>query len=98
MLGVAQRGRAAGARVVLVTSAVIAPLSQLANQRVLLPPLIPVTSSAPTAESTAESMLQPMRTLFEQSLFLYLDHIVLDLMDELNASVAEMQKRHSNLE
>jgi 6-phospho-3-hexuloisomerase len=98
MLGVASRGVAAGARIVLVTSAIIAPLSQLAHVRVLLPPLIPVTSPVPTAESTAESLLQPMRTLFEQSLFLYLDHVVLELMDDLNASLAEMQKRHSNLE
>jgi 6-phospho-3-hexuloisomerase len=98
MLGVASRGVAAGARIVLVTSAIIAPLPQLAHVRVLLPPLIPVTSAAPTAESTPESLLQPMRTLFEQSLFLYLDHVVLELMDELNASLAEMQKRHSNLE
>jgi 6-phospho-3-hexuloisomerase len=98
MLGVASRAVSAGARIVLVTSAVIAPLSQLAHVRVLLPPLIPVTSPAPTPESTPESILQPMRTLFEQSLFLYLDHVVLELMDDLDASVAEMQKRHSNLE
>jgi 6-phospho-3-hexuloisomerase len=98
MLGIASRGVAAGARIVLLTSAIIAPLPQLAHVRVLLPPLIPVTSSAPTPASTAESLLQPMRTLFEQSLFLYLDQVVLDLMDDLNASLAEMQKRHSNLE
>lgn len=98
MLGVASRGIAAGARIVLITSAIIAPLPQLAQLRVLLPPLIPVTSCAPTADSTPESLLQPMRTLFEQSLFLYLDHVVLDLMDELHASSAEMQRRHNNLE
>jgi 6-phospho-3-hexuloisomerase len=98
MLGVAGRAVAAGARIVLVTSAIIAPLSQLAHIRVLLPPLIPVTSTVPTAGSTPESLLQPMRTLFEQSLFLYLDQVVLELMDDLHASLAEMQKRHSNLE
>ena len=98
MLGVASRGVKAGARIVLVTSAIIAPLPQIAHVRVLLPPLIPVTSSAPTPVSTPESLLQPMQTLFEQSLFLYLDHLVLELMDDLNASVAEMQRRHSNLE
>jgi 6-phospho-3-hexuloisomerase len=98
MLGVAGRAVAAGARIVLITSAIIAPLPQLAHVRVLLPPLIPVTSAVPTAESTPESLLQPMQTLFEQSLFLYLDHFVLELMDDLNASIAEMQKRHSNLE
>ena len=98
MLGVASRGVAAGARIVLVTSAIIAPLAQIAQVRVLLPPLIPATSSAPTAESTPESLLQPMRTLFEQSLFLYLDHVVLHLMADLHASLAEMQRRHNNLE
>jgi 6-phospho-3-hexuloisomerase len=98
MLGVASRGVAAGARIVLVTSAIIAPLPQLAHVRVLLPPLIPASTAAPTAESTPESLLQPLRTLFEQSLFLYLDHVVLQLMEDLNASLAEMQKRHNNLE
>jgi 6-phospho-3-hexuloisomerase len=98
MLGVASRGVAAGARIVLITSAIIAPLPQLAHVRVLLPPLIPVTSPAPTPESTPESLLQPMRTLFEQSLFLYLDYVVLELMEDLHASLAEMQRRHSNLE
>jgi 6-phospho-3-hexuloisomerase len=98
MLGVASRAIAAGARIVLITSAIIAPLPQLAQVRVLLPPLIPVTSTAPTPGSTPESLLQPMRTLFEQSLFLYLDHVVLELMDDLDASIAEMQRRHNNLE
>ena len=98
MLGVASRGVAAGARIVLVTSAIIAPLSQIAHVRVLLPPLIPVTSPAPSMDASAASLLQPMQTLFEQALFLYLDHVVLDLMEELNASLAEMQKRHNNLE
>jgi 6-phospho-3-hexuloisomerase len=40
---------------------------------------------------------QPMGSLFEQALLLYLDHVVLALMAELNKTVEDMERIHSNL-
>jgi 6-phospho-3-hexuloisomerase len=40
---------------------------------------------------------QPMGSLFEQALLLYLDHVVLLLMSELNKTVEDMERIHSNL-
>ena len=41
---------------------------------------------------------QPARTLFEQTLFLYLDSIVLDLMHALGVRPRKIERRHANLE
>jgi len=42
--------------------------------------------------------VQPMTTLFEQSLFLLLDALVLLLMERLGQSELQMRQRHTNLE
>jgi len=42
--------------------------------------------------------VQPMTTLFEQSLFLLLDALVLPLMERLGQSESQMRQRHTNLE
>ncbi|MBI5366183.1 MAG: SIS domain-containing protein [Planctomycetes bacterium] len=42
--------------------------------------------------------LQPQRTLFEQTLLLYLDSLILDLVQRLSVKEQEMQKRHTNIE
>jgi 6-phospho-3-hexuloisomerase len=40
---------------------------------------------------------QPMGSLFEQALLLYLDQVVVRLMAELNKTVEDMERVHSNL-
>ena len=40
---------------------------------------------------------QPMGSLFEQALLLYLDGIVLRLMEQLGMTAEEMERVHSNL-
>jgi len=40
---------------------------------------------------------QPMGSLFEQALLLYLDRIVMDLMDALKKTPEDMERIHSNL-
>ena len=40
---------------------------------------------------------QPMGSLFEQALLLYLDGIVVRLMEELHKTVEDMERIHSNL-
>ena len=42
--------------------------------------------------------IQPMATLFEQSLFIFLDIIVLALMERTKQTSKDMAKRHTNLD
>jgi len=49
-------------------------------------------------DSEPTASLQPMTTLFEQSLFLLLEGLVLVLMERLGETEASMSKRHFNLE
>ena len=50
----------------------------------------------PIEVATSESR-QPLGSLFEQALLLYLDRIVLGLMAELRTTVEDMARIHSNL-
>ena len=53
-----------------------------------------------TKESNPASKfsIQPMTTLFEQSLLIFLDSLVLELMNTLNEDNASMSKRHNVIE
>ncbi len=48
-------------------------------------------------EAAEEGDEQPMGSLFEQALLLYLDSVVLRLMARLEKSAGEMERVHSNL-
>lgn len=57
--------------------------------------------SAPTPKSEKESRLtsiQPMANLFEQSLLLYLDALVMEIMEVKGLTSDQMFNRHANLE
>jgi 6-phospho-3-hexuloisomerase len=102
MLGVAGRAVAAGAKCAVVTGAILAPLVKVAHQKVLLPPTMPASTQDASAMGGVapdpHALIQPMRTLFEQALFLFFDLVVLDLMALRGASAADMERRHANLE
>ncbi len=102
MVGLAGRAVQAGARLALVTSAIIAPLTQLAHVKVLVPPILPssgeMTVVGAPPDTTGKNLFQPMRTLFEQASLLCLDYVVLLLAEHRGVSPAQMQSRHGNLE
>jgi 6-phospho-3-hexuloisomerase len=82
-----------GAKVGVITIFPESSLARLAQCRVLIP--------APTPKSgqdNAETSIQPMGTLFEQSLLLTLDVIVMMLMEKLGRTSEQMFKLHANLE
>ncbi len=84
----AKKARSIRARVVVLTAHPRSPLGRLGDLTILVPaPLV-----------RGEGSRQPARSLFEQALFLYLDSIVLTMMQELHISEARMRRRHSNLE
>jgi 6-phospho-3-hexuloisomerase len=59
-----------------------------------------VVINAPNKDSVGNVLQskQPMTTLFEQSLFLWLDSLVLYIMNEKGISAIEMKERHNELE
>jgi 6-phospho-3-hexuloisomerase len=93
ILAMAQSAIEHGAKVGVITIFPKSSLARLAQCRVLIP--------APTPKSgqdNPETSIQPMGTLFEQSLLLTLDVIVMMLMEKLGRTSEQMFKLHANLE
>ena len=89
---VAVLGKQTGARLALITARADSRIGRLADQTVQL--------SMPTKLGTATetSSIQPMVTLAEQSLLLFLDISVLLLMKATHQTSEDLWKRHCNLE
>ncbi len=89
----AERAKKVGADVALVT---IFPESSVGKLSAAI-----VTIPAPTPkarEITQFHSIQPMGSLFEQSLLIFLDATILRLMERLNRDSKAMFSRHANLE
>ena len=90
-LGVIQLAKKAGARVCTIGAHPENPQGQLADVTVLVPGQI--FGQPPELPS-----IQPMASLLEQALFLFEDIVVMLLIEKRGVSMAEMQRRHTNLE
>lgn len=56
-------------------------------------------SGSPKDTTASESQsIQPMGSLYEQTLLIFLDSVVLSLMEKLNMNGQDMYTRHANLE
>ena len=89
----AEKARKLGAVIALITAFPGSSIGRLADEVIAL--------KAPTPKGGGEqafSSIQPMGSLFEQSLLLLLDLIVLYLMEALQTGPEEMFARHANLE
>jgi 6-phospho-3-hexuloisomerase len=89
----ASKAKSLGASLALVTIFPESTIGKLADIIVRIP--------APTPKAKSDeglTSLQPMGSLFEQSLFLFLDVIILKLMDMKSKNSDTMFKRHANLE
>ena len=78
-----------GAQILLFTTDATSPLAELADHRIVIP--------APSLRE-AEGSLQPMGSLFEQSLLILCDSLILKLMQRSGVDAAQMLQRHANLE
>lgn len=87
----AQKARSIGSDIALITAHVNSTAAQLADVVVVIP------APSPKVVSTQTST-QPMATLFELSLAILLDIIVVQLMTELEQTSDQMFSRHTNLE
>lgn len=93
LIEMAKKAKKIGGKVALIT---IYPQSTIG---LLVDAIVKI--DAPTAKSeidTGVTSIQPMGSLFEQSLLICMDHIVLILMQLQNKTSEEMFKRHANLE
>jgi 6-phospho-3-hexuloisomerase len=91
MAGQAQRREA---KILLFTTDATSPLAELANHRVV----IPAPSLKTSAGISGLVSVQPMGSLFEQSLLILCDSLILGLMQRTGVSAAQMLERHANLE
>jgi len=89
----ARAAHAQGGKIGVLTARPESTLAQLADMQVRIPAPVRQNSSIEPVATT-----QPMGSLFEQSLLLLLDTIVLLLKDRLRRDEATMMARHSNLE
>jgi len=86
----AEQSRRAGATVAAIVAATGSPLGASADVEVVLP--------APTKAATHAASRQFGATLFEQSLLLFLDALVLLLQERSGTSPERMRAKHTNLE
>ena len=93
LVPIARRAVEGGGRVALVTIREGSPIGELAEIELLVPAPTPKLDGPAEAES-----IQPMGSLFEQSLLVVLDAVVLALMDRRGEGPETMFSRHANLE
>ena len=86
----AAKAKAVGAAVMLITADAASSLAALSDS------MITIDASSKTTRSDAS--VQPMGSLFEQSIAILLDIIVLCLMEKHGISSDDMYRNHSNLE
>ena len=93
LVAMAQKTKKIGAKLGLITIFPDSSIGKLSDAAVAIPAPTP-KSSAPQAFSS----VQPMGSLFEQSLLLTMDSLILLLMEQTGKDGAEMFALHANLE
>ena len=88
----ATKAKDIGANLALIT---ISPQSSIGR---IADVTVQIHAPSPKAAKTDIESIQPMGSLFEQSLFLLLDVVVLLLMENNKDTSADMFKKHANLE
>ena len=93
MVNHAQKAREVGAKIALITINPESTIASLAD--------VVVEISAPSPKSAKEGQVksvQPMGSLFEQSEGLYMDIVIMMLMDRMHLDSETMFGRHANME
>jgi 6-phospho-3-hexuloisomerase len=93
LVAMAEKAKKIGAGVALVTIFPDSRIGQLADAVVKIP------APTPKGEGAAQfTSVQPMGSLFEQSLLIFFDIIVMRLMEKKGLDSTTMFERHANLE
>lgn len=94
LLQIAEMAQEQGAKLLLFTAEPVSPLSKLADHTVI----IPAPSLKPFLAERDFVSMQPMGSLFEQSLLIVCDSLIIALMDQIGVGLGRMRKYHANLE
>jgi 6-phospho-3-hexuloisomerase len=94
LLAMARQARSCGAKILLFTTDAASPMAELVDQLVL----VPAPSQGMNEGERDHPSIQPMGTLFEQSLLILCDILILELMRQARVSAVHMLGRHANLE
>ncbi|MHC4253792.1 MAG: 6-phospho-3-hexuloisomerase [Planctomycetota bacterium] len=97
VLAQANAAKTRGARVAVVTADARSPVARAADVLVVVP-CAPFGKPTRGESRARERSVQPGGTLFEQSLLVFYDGLVLDLADRLDWSPKMLKLRHANLE
>ncbi len=92
LVAMAEKAKSIGATVAAVT---IFPNSTIGN---LADIVIEIPGQAKSGADTGNKTIQPMGSLFEQSLLLFYDSIILRFMEKKGMDSDKMYGRHANLE
>ncbi|USS85042.1 6-phospho-3-hexuloisomerase [Fructilactobacillus myrtifloralis] len=91
-VNIATTAHQVGAQLWLLSTTNDSPLAKLADVVTILP------GKSKDRVGSEQASIQPMGSLFEQSVWLFGDALTLAYMDFAGISEAEMRKRHANLE
>ena len=89
----AKKAKSLNAKLVLITINDSSPIAELADLVITIPAVSPKSAVQGQVKS-----IQPMGSLFEQSEGIYMDIIIMMLMEKLNMTSDTMFGRHANLE
>ena len=92
ILKLVEIAKSKGLRIALVTSAKSSPMRSLADASVDL------NTPSKSSETSRVLSIQPMTTLFEQTLSIFLDSVVLDLMEKFGETTESMWSRYNAIE
>lgn len=90
LVAMAEKAKSIGASVAAVTIVPKSSIGQLADIVIEIP--------AQTKADTSNTSIQPMGSLFEQSLLLFYDSLILQIMEKRGMDSGNMYGRHANLE
>ncbi len=93
LVSMAHKAKQLGARIALITANPNSTIAKLADVTVRIPAFSPKADVSGYVESA-----QPMGNLFEQSMFILSDAIVMELMRRMEMTSESMFTRHANLE
>ncbi|WP_046180752.1 6-phospho-3-hexuloisomerase [Domibacillus tundrae] len=90
LVAMAEKAKSIGASVAAVTIVPDSSIGRLADIVIEIP--------AQTKADTSNKSIQPMGSLFEQSLLLFYDSLILQIMEKRGMDSGNMYGRHANLE
>jgi 6-phospho-3-hexuloisomerase len=101
VVAIAEAAKAIGAKVVALTTFPDSPLGKIADILVRIPGRTKLAKEEDYYVRQVMGVhepLAPLGTLFEATTMIFLDGVVVELMNKLGITEAELQERHANLE